>query len=103
MAAGASTSGPKTLHISYVVQMGFYFCLRSCEYANCTGQHRTVQFRPLLEFVFFVGDQILPDNAPIDHFQYATHIVLALENQKNAIRGDTIYHFRSESPSAFPV
>ena len=64
---------------------------------------KNTQFRPLLEFVFFVGDQLPPVDAPIEHFQYATQIFLALEDQKNAIRGETISHFRSESPAAFPV
>ena len=42
--------------------------------------HRTVQFQPLLGFVFFVGDIHLPVGAPIDHFHQATRIFLTLDN-----------------------
>ena len=56
-----------------------------------------------MDFFFFLGDRLLLSDAPIEHFQYATQIVLALEDQKNSTRGETISHFRSESPAAFPV
>ena len=36
---------------------------------------------------------------PIEHFQYSTQIVLTLDNQNNAIKGETISHFRSEYPA----
>ena len=94
---------PKDKDISDLVQLGFYLCLRSCEYTKCTGHHRTVQFLPLLEFVFFIGDHLIPANAPVKDFQHATQIVLTLDNHKNAIRGETVSHFRSDSPEACPV
>ena len=53
--------------------------------------------------MFFVGDQLLPSDTPIEHFQYATQIVPTLDIQKNYIRCDTVSHFRLESPSACPV
>ena len=56
MATGASTSDLKTRHVANLVKLGFYFCLRSCKYTKCTVHCRTVQVRPLLEFVLFVGD-----------------------------------------------
>ena len=68
-----------------MVVLGFYFCLRSCKYTKCTGHHRTVQFRPLLDFVFFVGDALLPFNASIKRFQHAAQIFVTLNNQKNFI------------------
>ena len=102
VAAGASASDPKTCHISDLVQLGFYLCIRSCKYTKCTGHRRTGQFLPLLEFVFFVRDHLLPADALIDHFQHATQIFLTLDNQNNAIRGDTFSYFRSDSPEACP-
>ena len=46
---------------------------------------RTVHFRPLLEFMFFVGDQILPADTPVERFRCATQFVLTLDKQKNVI------------------
>ena len=56
-----------------------------------------------MEFVFFMGDQILPADAPTEHFQHATQIILTLGNQKNAIQGQSVSHFRSDLASACPV
>ena len=92
MAAAAITSNPKARQVTNLVTLGFYFYLRPCEYTKCTGHFRTVQFRLLLDFVFFVGDQLLPADAPIGHFQHDTHIILTLVNQKNAIQGESVSH-----------
>ena len=56
-----------------------------------------------MDFVFFAGYTFLPTNAPIGWFEHVTQIVLTLNNQKDAIRGDTVSHFRSECPTACPV
>ena len=93
----------KTRHTADLVVLGFYFCLRSCKYLKCTGYRRIVQFRPLMDLVFFVRDILLPQDAPIGWFECVTQISLTLDNHKNAIRGETISHFRSECPSACPV
>ena len=103
MTAGASASDPKTCHIANLVQLGFYFCLRSYDCTKCTGYRRTVEFLPLLEFGFFVGDHLLPADALIEHFQYATHIVLTLDNHNNYIQDETVSYFRSESLVACSV
>ena len=47
---------PKTRQVANLVKLGLYFCLRSCKYTKCTGHYQTVQFWPLMDFVFFVGD-----------------------------------------------
>ena len=103
MVAGAFTSDPKTQHITDLVQICFYVYLRSCEYTNCTGRLSTFQFRTLLELLFFIGDHLIPVNAPINHFQHATQIVLTLYNQKNYIQGETVSHFKSDSLPSCPV
>ena len=82
-----TTSDPKPCHVTNVVQLGFYLCLRLCQYTKCTGHRRTVQLCSVLDSVFFVGDCPLSAGAPIEKFQHATQIVLTLHNQKNAIRG----------------
>ena len=51
----ATTFNPKTRHVANLTQLGFYFCLRLREYTKCTGHRQTVQFRSLLEFLFFIG------------------------------------------------
>ena len=85
VSAANASSNQKTQHTADLVILGFYLCLLSCEYTKCTGHHRTVQFRPLMDFVFFFGDTLLPPDAPIRWFKHITQIVLALDNQKNSI------------------
>ena len=70
---------------------------------KCTSHRWTVQFRPLMDLMFFVGDFLLPRDAPVEHFRRATQIVLTLDNKKNSIRGKTVSHFRSKSAAACPV
>ena len=86
VAAAATSSNPRAHHIAVLVTIGFLFCLWSCKYMKCIGHHRTVQFRPLMDFVFFVGDFLLPRDAPAEHSCQATKIIITLDNQKNAIR-----------------
>ena len=39
----ATATNPKTSHTANLVQLGFYFCLSSCEYKNYIRYHHTVQ------------------------------------------------------------
>ena len=55
VAMAATTFYPKTHHLTKLVQLIFYLCLRACEYTKGTSHRQTFQFRPLLAFVFFVG------------------------------------------------
>ena len=50
-----------------------------------------------------MGYQLLLADVPIEHFQNVTQIVLTLDNQKNAIQGESVSHFLSESAAACPV
>ena len=95
--AAATPFDPRIHYIVDLITIGFYFCLRFCKYTKFNGHRQTVQFRPLMDFVFFVGDFLLPGDAPADHFCHATQIVITLNNQKNSICGETAYHFRSDS------
>ena len=103
VAAAASPSDSRAHHITKLVTIGFYFCLRSCKYTTCTGHHRTVQFRPLMYFVFFVGDFLLPGDAPVKFFCQTTQIVITLNNKRNTIRGETLSQCCSDSAVACPV
>ena len=55
------------------------------------------------DFFFFFREKLLPADALIEQFQYATQIVLTLDNHKNTIRGETVSYFRSESSADCPV
>ena len=50
--------------------------------------------------MFFVGDNLLPVDAPINHFHQENQVVLALDNQNNAILGETVSHFKSDFTEA---
>ena len=103
VSAANSASDQKTRHTADLVVLRFYFCLRSCKYLKCTCHRRTVHFCPLMDFLFFAGDTLLPHDAPIRWFEHVNQIVLTLDNQKNDIRCETVSHFRSECPAACPV
>ena len=45
----------------------------------------------------------LPPYTPIGWSEHVTQIVLTLDNQKSAIRGETVSHFISECLAACPV
>ena len=98
--AVTTSSDPRVHHITDLVTIGFYFFISSCEYTKCTSHRRTVQFRPVVDFMFFVGDFLLPGDAPAEHFRQATQIVITLDNQKNAICAETVSQFHSESAAA---
>ena len=61
--AWAWASDPNTQHIADLVQIGFYLYLRTFKYTKFTFHHRIVQSWTLLEFLFFVGDHLLPEDA----------------------------------------
>ena len=103
VAKAATSSDTRAHHIVDLVVIGFYFCLRSCEYTKCTGHRWTVQLRPFMDLVFFVGDFLLPRDASAEHFRQAAQMFITFDNQKNAIRGETDSHFRSESAAVCPV
>ena len=53
--------------------------------------------------MFFVNNTLLSPYASIGSFQHTTQIVITLDNQKNAIRGETASNFRSDSSEACTV
>ena len=93
VAAVAIASNPKTRQVTDLVTLGFYFCLSMCEYTKSNGHRQIFQLRPHMDSVFFVVDRLLPANSPIKHYQHAIQIVLTLDNQKNAIQGESVSHF----------
>ena len=53
-----------------------------------------------MDIVLFVGDFLLLGDAPANQFCQAIQTVITLDNKKNAICGETVSHFRSESAAA---
>ena len=53
--------------------------------------------------MYFVCGTPTPLDTPIGSFQHTTHIFINLDNQKNDIRGDTVFHFQSKSSESFYV
>ena len=68
IATAASSSDTRAHHIVKLVTIDFYLYLQSYEYTKCTGHRQTVQFQPLVDFVFFVRDFLLPEDAPVKQF-----------------------------------
>ena len=54
MSESAKYTNQKTHHVDNMVQLGFYFCLRSCYYTNYTRHLCTVKFCKITDFLFFV-------------------------------------------------
>ena len=99
----ATTNNTKTCHTAKLIQLGFYFYLSSCKNTKYIGHFQTVQFCPLLDFIFFVGDRILPADNLIEHFQHATKILLDLDNHNNATIGESVSNFQYDLAAAWPV
>ena len=74
MSAAASSSGQKTRHTADLVVLVSYFFLHPSKYTKCTGYCRTFQFRPLQDFMLFVGDTLLHPNALIEWFQMSPRL-----------------------------
>ena len=82
-----------TFHLYDLVQLGLYFCLRSCGYTKYTRHFWTFQLHSLLEFFFFFGDSLLTADDPIEPLQYATHIFLNLDNKNISVIGELVSQF----------
>ena len=100
--AAAISPDPISHHIADLVTIGLYLCLWYCKYMKCTGHIQTVKFRPLVDFVFFVRDFLFSRYAPANHFPYSIQIVITLDNKKNSVCSETVFHFYSESVTACP-
>ena len=86
----ATSTNPKTCHVANLIQLSFYFCLKYLHYTKYIGNLWKVQFQTFLGFLFLDGVQLLLDDSSIQNFHHATHIVLTLDKQKNAIRGEYV-------------
>ncbi len=78
--------------IAWLQVLAFFFCMRSCEYSDVTGERRTktVCFRNIR---FFSKNKLIPNNSP--KIFSATSISITFEWQKRDVRDDIITHQRA--------
>ena len=80
-----------------LVQIGFYFCLRSCEYTKTNLHRRTTQFR-LRDIQFQDICGTIPFDAPDYRLLNILVVTLFLDTQKNYIWGESIYMEKTHLP-----
>ena len=87
-ARGAS-SNPNDQFLADLVQIGLYFCLRSCEYTKTNSHRRTTQFR-LRDIQFQDAYGAISFDALASRFLNALVVTFFLDTQKNSVRGESI-------------
>ncbi len=87
-----SSSSVQDITIAWLQVVAFFFCMRSCEYSDVTGERRTktVCFRNIR---FFKNKKEIPHHSP--QIFTATSVSITFEWQKRDIRDDKIIHQRS--------
>ena len=88
-ASKGEISNPKNQCLADLVQIGLYFCLRSCEYTKTNSHQRTTQFR-LRDIQFQDGRCTITFDAPASRLLNALVVTLFLNTQKNYFRRETI-------------
>ena len=87
-AARGASSIPKDQCLADLVQIGLYFCLRSCEYKT-NSHRRTTQFR-LRGIQFQDVHGAIPFDSPDSRFLNVLVVTLFLYTQKNSVCGESI-------------
>ena len=96
-----SNPSPLILACADMMIIGFYFLMRSGEYAVANAESHP--FR-LADIELYVGAHRLDINtAPLAVLRTATFVILCFTTQKNAVRGEKIGHGRSGIPFFCPV
>ncbi len=87
-----SNSPSQDITIAWIQVLAFFYCMRSCEYSDVTGERRTktVCFRNIR---FLKNNKEIPHNSP--QIFKATSVSITVECQKRDVRDDTITHQRS--------
>ena len=101
-AARNAGSSPKDWCLADLVQIGLYFCLRSCEYTKTNSHRRTTQFC-LRDMQFQDTRGSIPFDAPDSRFLLALVVTLFLETQKNSVSCKSISMENTCLPSGCPV
>ena len=95
-------SSSKYWCLAYLVQIGLYFCLRSCEYTKTNSHRRTTQFC-LHDMQFQDTWGAIPFDTPNSCFLQALVVTLFLDTQNNSVRGESISMENTCLPSGCPV
>ena len=97
---GYITSNPRSQAVGDLVNIGFFFLLRSGEYTKprqikrngkMVRATRTVQFR-VADVGFWRDGQILPRRSPLKTLLKADAATMKISNQKNGRMGQTLHH-----------
>jgi hypothetical protein len=87
--------------ISQLLTPAFFWCMRSCEYSEVSGEHRT-KLLCLRNIRFFNKDlRLIPHSSPLI-FQ-AENVSITFEWQKKDVRDDIITHQHSGDKYMYPV
>ncbi len=87
--------------VSQLLVLAYFWCMRSCEYSEVTGERRT-KLLCLRNIRFFnKNKKLIPHNSPLI-FQ-AENVSITFEWQKKDVRDDTITHQRSGDKEMCPV
>ena len=81
-------ASPKAQCTADLIQIGLFFCLRSCEYTKTQSHRRTTQFR-FRDMQFHNAAGVIPANASDKTFLEAWATTLFLDTQKNGVRGES--------------
>ncbi len=90
--AKSSLALPQDTNIAWLQILAFFFCMRSCEYSDVTGERRTKTVC-VRNIRFYSHNKPIPNNS--QEIFSATTVSITFEWQKRNIRDDTITHQRS--------
>ena len=88
-----------------LIILAYFFLLRVGEYTesrNTSREKRTIPLRKC-DVTMLQGDQRLDRNAPLSTLLTATGCTICLENQKNGVKDQTLYHDASGQELLCPV
>ena len=93
---------PKDWCLSDLVQIGLYFCLRSCEYTK-TNSHRCTTIFCLRDIQFQDTRGSIPFDTSDSRFLQALVVTLFLDTQKHSVRGKYISMENTCLPFGCPI
>ena len=86
------TRSPQDITIAWLQILAFFFCMRSCEYSDVSGERRTKTIC-VRNIRFYSHNKLIPNNS--QEIFTATTVSITFEWQKRDVRDDTITHQRS--------
>ena len=95
------SSGRMEKHMSILLIIAFFYCMRSCEYLVTSGPRITINVR--LRHVVFLNERggTIPQRSPQIHNAHSTSIMF--ENQKNKVKWDKSTQESTKDPLLNPT